>query len=911
MNKNQILHKILNEPTELSESQKKAVLSNKDHIRIIAGAGAGKTETLTRKIVYLLLYEGVDPSSIVAFTFTEKAAQSMKSRVYDRVKQLGGDDVCTRLGEMYIGTIHGYCFRLLEDYFGFGDYDVFDENQEIAFLLRVGWELGLGKGGIYSSNCKNFLETINLIYGELVQEGILEKKAPEFLKNLTKYEQILDAHKRLTFNRMIKLAIDNLSSRPEVLDNVKFLIVDEYQDINRAQENLIQLIGKNAKIIIVGDPRQTIYQWRGSDEKCFEDFVLNYSDVETVALTENRRSGKSIINLANSFSDSFERERYEHMNPTRADEGIASLVVHETDNQEAEWVAEQIERYIQKGICSYSDIGILLRSVATSAPRFVDAFRSREIPFVIGGKVGLFRRAEAQAVGMLFSWLYEDGFWVIDLWNWGNQITGDDLLQTGLDSWQEAIPFYPLSADVIENLNEWKEATLDSKFKNFIGVYYALLNILGYLNLDPSDSNQAVIMANLGRFSSLLADYETAIMLGGIRRRWDRDMKGLCWYMNSYATSSYEEQTGEDIRGIDAVQLMTVHQAKGLEWPVVFIPAMVNTRFPSTMVGRERNWYIPRDHFDVVTKYEGDVEDERRLFYVALTRARDILAISHFNRINRQVGQSAFISSLPDDKTIKLSNRDTLPFYNIDMSEDTEEIQTYYAGEIINYQKCPYGYRLRELWGYKPGLKPLIGYGNSLHYCLRRASEMIKNEGYSPLSAIVTSVEDNFFIPFATTKIRDNAKKAAKKILVDFVRKYEEDMRRIKEVEARIEFPVQRATITGKVDVILHDKDNVEVRDYKTSDTVTTELQSSFQVQLYALGLRMLGMPVAKASVAYLENVTTKPVDVEEKVLQNAKANAEKPIEDIFNKKFDACPGEFCNSCNYVNICRWGKTKDA
>ncbi|RLI67893.1 MAG: ATP-dependent helicase, partial [Candidatus Gerdarchaeota archaeon] len=129
------LEKIINEPKKLSESQKQAVLSNKKQIRVIAGAGAGKTETLTRKIVYLILHEKIDPASIVAFTFTEKAAQNMKSRVYDRIKQLGGEELCAKLGEMYIGTIHGFCFRVLQDHFKYGAYDVFDENQEMAFLF--------------------------------------------------------------------------------------------------------------------------------------------------------------------------------------------------------------------------------------------------------------------------------------------------------------------------------------------------------------------------------------------------------------------------------------------------------------------------------------------------------------------------------------------------------------------------------------------------------------------------------------------------------------------------------------------------------------------------------------------------------------------------------------------------------
>lgn len=162
----ELIDRILNVPKKLSDIQRAAVLSDKNHIRIIAGAGAGKTETLTRKIVYLLLIEKVEPSSIVAFTFTEKAAQSMKSRVYDRIKHLGGDEICAQLGDMFIGTIHGYCSRLLEDHFRYGNYEVFDENQEMAFIMRVGWELGLNKNGKYSTNCETFLNTLNVVYGE-------------------------------------------------------------------------------------------------------------------------------------------------------------------------------------------------------------------------------------------------------------------------------------------------------------------------------------------------------------------------------------------------------------------------------------------------------------------------------------------------------------------------------------------------------------------------------------------------------------------------------------------------------------------------------------------------------------------------------------------------------------------------
>ncbi|MBE0525131.1 MAG: ATP-dependent helicase [Methanosarcinales archaeon] len=897
-----LFDKIINEPKPLSESQKSAVLSDSEHIRIIAGAGAGKTETLTRKIVYLLIHKKVDPSSIVAFTFTEKAAQSMKSRIYDRIKHLGGDEICARLGDMFVGTIHGYCSRLLEDYFSFGDYDVLDENQEMAFLMRVGWEIGLGNNGKYSTNCETFLNTSNVVYGELIPKDKLKKSASDFLKQFDKYEEILDSHKRLTFNRMINLTIENLSTKPDVLAHVKYLIVDEYQDINRAQEKLIRLIGEGSQIFIVGDPRQTIYQWRGSDEDCFEDFTTYYIDTETIPITENRRSAKAIIEIANEFSDNFET-KYAHLEPTRKEEGAVYLGKFENAAEEAEWIADQIESHVNSGACSYSDIGILFRSVKTSAPLFIDIFRERKIPVMVGGKVGLFRRYEIKAVGKLFAWLFDDAFWKDE--SEEDTLEGDDIVYSALDNWRTGVPDLPLSDKVSSSLIKWKESALGAEYPDFTRIFQELLIILGFHDLEPTNPNHMVIMANLGRFGTILSDYETANMLGGRKRNWVRDLKGLFWYMTLYATSSYEEQAGDDTRGVNAVQLMTVHQAKGLEWAVVFIPAMVARRFPSTMTGRKRKWLIPRDVFDV-DKYEGDVDSERKLFYVALTRAKETLVVSYFKRISNKVSPSEFITDgLNLSKMVELVVDDTLPLCKVENTGDIEEIQTFAAGELITYGKCPTLYMLRHVWNYQPGLDPMLGYGNTLHFCLRRAGELIRDEGYNPQSAIMQAIEDNFHLPFAGPKMTDNAKRTALDKLLNFVDTHEDDMNRIKEVESRIEFPLQRATVMGKVDVILHDEANLEIRDYKTSDSVISKEELAMQVQLYTTGLKMVGEPVTKGSVSFLENATTDPVDVSEGALRVAGATAEKYIDGIMKRDFTACPGKFCSQCNYKLICRY------
>lgn len=903
-----LLDKILNEPKKLSSAQRQAVTCDRTHIRIIAGAGAGKTETLTRKIVYLLLVKGVDPSAIVAFTFTEKAAQSMKSRVYERVRHLGGEEICARLGEMFIGTIHGYCNRLLEEHFGYGDYGVLDDKQEMAYLMHVGWNLGLGKSGYYATNCENFLSSLNVAYGEMIPAGVLEKKAGDFYQKMCQYEASLERHKRLTFNRLVQLAVENLQARSEVADHVEYLIVDEYQDINRAQEKLIHLIGEGGSIFIVGDPRQTIYQWRGSDERCFEEFAQNYAETATIHITENRRSTKAVITAANGFSDTFESHQYDHMKPMRAEAGGVYLAEMDNDVAEVEWIADHIQTLVTKSACAYKDIALLFRSVTTSAPLFIDTFRERGIPFIVGGKVGLFRRPEILGMGKMFAWLWDDGFWQADRWSAQSRIYGDELFEEAVLNWNDGIPELALDDEGRGRLVRWKDTVLSSSYDNFTQVFAALVVLLGYHELNPEDSRHAVIMANMGRFNTLLTDFETATMLGGRKRRnWQSDLKGLCWYLNTYASSKYEEQAGDDVGGVDAVQLMTIHQSKGLEWPLVFIPALVNGRFPSSLSGRARTWLLPRDLF-AVEKYEGDTESERKLMYVAMTRAKDVAVASYFTHMNgRRKGRSDFVddvAGLPG--VVPLTQDGTLPEYAYVVGGPSEELQTFTAGEIVDYGKCPYFYRLRHLWGYQPGMSDYLGYGRALHFCLREAADLMKNEDLPPMTAVATVMDDHFFMPFVTEGRMEKIKQAAKKHLMKFAGKYHGDMLRIREVESRIEFPIQNAIVTGKVDVILHDgEDSIEVRDYKTSDTATTPEDVALQVRLYSRGLTSIGETVTRGSVAYLEEAAVDEVDVSEDAIAGTVAHVEESIANILAGKFPACPGGSCERCDYGDICRW------
>lgn len=907
-----ILTRIVSVPRPLSPDQRAAVESTGHHIRIVAGAGAGKTETLTRKIIALLLYECVPPSSIVAFTFTEKAAQSMKSRIFSQCRIHGGEELASRLGEMYIGTIHAYCYRLLDNLPDFGAYGAFDQNQEMAFILDRGFGLNLPGTEGYPRKCEKFAQTLGVVYSEMIPEATLERQAPEFYRAFSSYKRLLDHQHRLTFDRMIALAVAYLEDHREASQHITHLIVDEYQDINRAQQRLITLLGEHGSIFIVGDPRQTIYEWRGSDSRCFDEFLSTYPDAERFSITENRRSARAIVDVANACADLMP-EPFDHIDPVKPEDGGAYLAVLPSNTDEAEWVADQIVRYVATG-ANYCDFAILLRSVTTSGQPFLEALARRNIPYQVGGKIGLFRRPEAQALAKIFVWVSSEGFFQRSRFDRSNRISGDDLVTSALADWNEAVPGIVDSSAVMSDLTAWKAWALGKKkwqVNHFSGVLARLLKVLGYHKLDQDVPAHAVVMANVGRFNTLLTDYETAIMLGGARPSWEKRFSGLVWYLYSYAISAYEEQFDSEIEGTNAVQVMTIHQSKGLEWPIVFIPCVATGRFPSSRTGRAPDWMIPNDILpsDRIEMYSGSLEAERKLLYVAMTRAKDVLCVSRYEALDTGTRRRASGLLTEDQGFVErftpLSPTDEIPIHPLNPGEATDEIETYGIRDLIDFMKCPYKYRLAHVWNYQPGLYERLGYGVTLHHCLRIAADLMVNENLPPAMAAASAVEEHFFLPFANEAMVRQLKASATEALMTFAEANEADLKRIREVEARVEFPLENAIVAGKVDVIMNDHEGIEVRDYKSSDTVISEEEADMQVRLYAKALTLLNETVNRASLAYILDNDIRQVSTDEQALRTAADQARSAVEGVKARRYPACPGESCSSCDYTTICRY------
>mgnify|MGYP001248232629 FL=1 len=857
-------------------------------------------------MLYLLLYKEIPPEHIVAFTFTEKAAESMKTRIYSRIRKIAGERSCPELSGMYIGTIHAYCLHLLHNYFGYSDFNVLDENQEVALLFRVGRELGIEKkvkGESYLQKCLNFIQAVNIVYNELIGKQNLSGKCSEFSSLFFAYEELLDRYRLLTFGRMIDLAIQNLRKESNQINHIQYLMVDEYQDINRAQEELIRLLGREANVFVVGDPRQSIYQWRGSDERFFEEFEQCFPGVQTFYLVANRRSVPPIVRAANFFESTFKR-RYGPISATREDQGFAGLISLPDPEEEAKWVVKQIASAVKKGKCRFRDCAILLRSVASYSTPFINELRQRGIPYLVGGNVGLFFREEAQAMGCLFAWLTEDGFWG----EGENQIRGDSLLQAGLKFWSQATGVAVDKEKTYSELREWKEEVLQGKYENLIQVFHRLLIILGYLRLDPSSPLPAVLMANLGRFSSILFDYESSYRLGGTRIMWPEAMRGLCWYMNAYARGAYEEQSIEDSPGADAVFISTVHQAKGLEWPVVFVSSVVQHRFPSMRAGKEKYWLLPRNLFDA-KRYEGSIEEERQLFYVALTRAKNVLGVTYFRTNRSKKGNivrrqpSIFVEELSEILPV-YEDYAPIIFGKIDTSAEVA-FQALSLHQIMSYFRCPHLYRLRELWEYRPGLVEELDYGRSLYNCLLRSVELIK-AGLDPRQAVEQAVGEKFFLPFAGKKKNATMKQKAKTTLLNFIESHLDELTKIEKTKVQIELPTDNAVLAGHIDALLENGEDPVVWMCRTSQEVATSEEIEFQLGLYALFMKLSRGSIPRTFFVNLGNATVEEFPADETKMEVVAEKLRDILDKIRDGDFQVNPdGKHCVKCDYSAICQF------
>ena len=897
------------------------------HLQLIACAGSGKTETVARRVAALVA-GGAEPASIVAFTFTEKAAEELKSRIYGKVEESKGKDFLGRLGPLFVGTIHSYCFRMLQDNDPkYGNYDVLDEHRHAGLLARTYREMGLDN--CFDRKFKGigeFKKVADVIGNELIDPARIRNL--EIGKCYERYLDMLDRFRVLTFQMIIARAVQSLSD-PAIFKKVhgplRHLIVDEYQDINPAQEELIRLLSKApVQLCVVGDDDQSIYEWRGSNVESIVTFARRYKGVEKFKLLYNRRSRPRIIKCANKYAKEGIAGRLDKkMEPCRpAGEPEIVTWTAETPEKEADEIARAIVALKKKGF-RYKDMAVLYRSVRTSAAVLVDALREKGVPSDCGGRTGLFMNPEISLFARIYAWIV-DHDWQDARYEEYEKVDLEEIVQglkslfAGTGAGLRGLKRY---------LKEWKGEALESeKSANLVGDFYNLLNLLGVQRIDPDDLEGRTKLGAFARFSELLADYEHVtrrarwvheggqrIFRGG-QDRGDYYYAGLYFYLQHYARDAYENFEGEESFDSDAVNILTVHQAKGLEWPIVFIPSLSSKRFPSSLTGREQEWHLPKKVFPdhVRARYEGDDQQERRLFYVALTRARDAVYLSTFEHLKNRATPSPYLEEIAAmTGGLKRYSRLPVPDPAQDGKEAGPAVLEIGFSDIAHYEECGYRYRLSDTYGFQQELAPEMGYGKAIHHVLRHIAEKTREKGKVPTRGQARQVmESEFYLPFANRPGFEEMKRRAGYVIDRYLDAYSADLERVWAIERPFELQVEGGIVNGKADVILDMVDGkpgrLAIVDYKSAKALSAEEKYHFQIQVYTAAGRGEGLDVAAGYLHDLTDGHRDAVDVRDMAAKAAVARLGKSVRDIRRGHFPPCAkAETCRSCDYGNICRY------
>ena len=464
-----------------------------------------------------------------------------------------------RLGPMFVGTIHSYCLQMLQTHVPrYGNFDMLDENRLAGLLSREYKRIGIGKlGEQHWRPITEFLRNVDVVENELIEPGKL--KGTVFGEVFRDFSEMLERYRYLTFGLLISIAVRSLEENPQVFERVhgplRHLIVDEYQDINPAQERLIELLAKPpVHLCVVGDDDQSIYQWRGSDVSNILDFKKRYK-AKLVPLSVNRRSRPKIIEAANAFAKKIAPRIPKKMISHRPSGGPEICCWSaEVAEDEANRIADTIERLVKIGY-RYRDVAILYRSVRTSAPPLIEALQKRGIPVRCAGRTGLFMQPEPTAMGKLYAWL-SGNEWKTERYADSEPVELDDLIAEFEQVFNNGKPIKGL----LECLTDWENSVgSDDKAVSLIRDYYRLLNLLGVQKYDLSNPSAVSRIGSLASFSQILADFEhitrrarwvvekdgSRVFRGGTDRG-DWYYKRLFNYLQYYALDAYEGFGGEE-----------------------------------------------------------------------------------------------------------------------------------------------------------------------------------------------------------------------------------------------------------------------------------------------------------------------------------------------------------------------------
>ena len=629
----------------LNPEQKRAVEEIEGPSIIIAGAGSGKTRVLTYKIAHLI-ESGINPFEILALTFTNKAAKEMKERI--TVLSEGG------LDKIWMGTFHSIFSRLLRieaEYIGFTkNYSIYDSDESVNQVKQLMISNSMPIDNPTPKSIHGFISNLkNKLILPLEFSGIAKTPFDKKVEIIyEQYQKVLLKNNAMDFDDLLIKPIELFKRYPEILEKYqerfKFILVDEYQDTNKAQYMIVKMLSEKYKnISIVGDDAQSIYKWRGAEIQNIFDFQEDYKDCKVFKLEQNYRSTQNILTLAGTVIKNNKKQIEKNLWTENSQGEKVHMIETMTDRDESVTICRYIFDEMQKKKLNFRDFVILYRTNAQSRT-LEDGLRQNNIPYMIIGGTRFYQRKEIKDILSYLKIIInpQDNESLIRVLNLKQGVGKTTIDKIAAIAESENIQIF----EVLKKINDTSEfstrvKTFLSEILNYILKYQYLKEEMSLSELAGGVLDEMGILRTLRLENTIEAEERI------------NNIQELISAISEYADTS-DDATLEnflqqvslvaDIDSIDnqknAVTLMTIHSSKGLEFPVVFVTGLEEGLFPVSGA----------------MMYEEELEEERRLFYVAITRAMEKLYLSYANQRYKFGTQSyqmksRFIKEIPEEVT--------------------------------------------------------------------------------------------------------------------------------------------------------------------------------------------------------------------------------------------------------------------
>ncbi len=952
----------------LNENQKKAVTHGAGPLMIIAGAGTGKTQVITQRIAWLVEKKLARPSEIVALTFTEKAANEMSERLE---KLIGHHAIAVTCS-----TFHGFCQQLISQYgleigvtpgapllsevqlwllmhreFDRFTLDYFKPRGNPTKFLRalIKHILRAKDENISVVAYREFAENFVLNAGEI--DGPQSEDARRFTElaeAYATYQKIMEERGVMDFGDLLlhanTLVRERASVRARLQGRIKYIVVDEFQDTNMAQYDLVRaLLGSAHNITVVGDDDQAIYKFRGASVDNIFQFRTHFRDRTEVFLTENYRSRQEILDAAYRLIQNNNPDRLEALEPgakqLHAATGVGSVVEAEqfsSGREEVAWVAEKIVSAIASGTPAH-EIAVLARA-SSHLEDIAAALRRARVPYLIAQTDGLLKtRVVIDMLAMLRAALerHNSNAWYHLAVSRISGVAPAALVDCIAHARHKNVPlarvvlgdFPPeLSEDVRGAfLALTTKIKLEPEFlrANKASVLlYQLLEQSGYFGvlvraIEAGDGAAAADMPLINQFLEFVAEWETH---HGSATPYDflADCDRLLELGEEGGQSG---DNGAAAHG--AVQLLTIHASKGLEFCEVFVVSAIEGRFPGTQ--RANGIELPADLVhEKISSEDHHTQEERRLAYVAFTRAKERLHIScakkYSSSENARVRKpSRFIFETGHELHENISETDdgvlVAPSYVLPVVPPQNTNEEFSFTQLKSFQNCPYQYWFAHVLKLPVRAKWTMNFGKSIHAALEHWYELLREQ---------TAVEQNIPPPeklieilhrdwisdgYPSQHMHDEKKCEAETMLRAYYRQNETHWHIPAYIEQRFRIAIGGEIIKGSIDRIdLLSDGSVELIDYKTGAPKSSEdlkFEDKEQLLIYELAAeRQLGLKASLLSYHYVQENTKASFVSKPKDLEKIENFVTETAAEIRTGHFPAKPSSFtCKNCDFKDIC--------